>query len=73
MSNVDVHQIGHIARLAVLAMCARGVAAVEFENSPEVSSVVVVVSRSDPTSGEQFPVDLEFVSDKNVSLGGVSL
>ena len=45
LNHDDMQQINHIARLAVLAMCARGVAASEFEN-PEVQAVRITLFRS---------------------------
>ena len=71
MSIDDVDQIHHIARMAVLAMCARGVAASEFETSPEVSALRITVAR--PVDGEQPAVDLEFMGTHAIPLGGMSL
>lgn len=71
MSPLDHDQVGHIARLAVLAMCARGVAASEFDANTEVQAVAVVVRRSD--DGEFLPVDVEFVAGAGAVIGGLSL
>lgn len=71
MSINDVEQIHHVARLAILAMCARGVAGAEFESSPEVLSVRLTVSR--PVEGEQAAIDLEFIGSHPVPLGGMAL
>lgn len=71
MTALDVDQVGHIARMAVLAMCARGTAAAEFDSNPEVQAVAVIVRRSAP--GESLPVDMEFVSESGAVLGGVTL
>ena len=67
----DIEQIHHIARLAVLAMCARGVAGAEFETSDEVHQVRITVSR--PVGQEQSAIDLEVIGTSNVPLGGVAL
>lgn len=71
MTHGDIEQIHHVARLAFLAMSARAVAATEFETSPEVSEVRVVVRRSGPD--EQSSVDLEFVGASGFALGGMSV
>lgn len=71
MAPADVEQIHHIARMAVLAMCARGVAGSEFEASDEVHSVRLTVSR--PVEGEQAAIDLEFLGSSFIPLGGVAL
>jgi len=66
----DWQQVEHVARLAVLAMCARGVAHVEHEAQPEISRVVLTVS----DLGSSVPaVDVEFYGPSSVPLGGVSL
>lgn len=64
-------QVAHIAKLSLLAMCARASAASEFDSNPEVHTVAVLVRRSD--SVETLPVDLEFVGQSGVVLGGVTL
>ncbi|MDO8717558.1 MAG: hypothetical protein Q7K20_01045 [Polaromonas sp.] len=71
MAPADVEQIHHIARLAILAMCARGVAGAEFEASDEVHTVRLTVSR--PVEGEQAAIDLEFFGLSSVPIGGVAL
>lgn len=69
--NIDqVQQVHHIACMAVLAMCARGVAATEFAGSPEVGSVRITVSRVD---GTEHAVDVEMVNANGFPLGGMSL
>lgn len=70
MTIDDVEQVGHIARMAVLAMCARGVAGSEFDGSPEVQEVRLTVRRGE---GGEMPVDLEFLGTHPVPLGGLSL
>lgn len=70
MSPGEFEQVGHVARMAVMAMCARGVAASEFESSPEVQAVVITVTRVD--AGE-LPIDLEFLGAHSVPIGGMSL
>jgi len=75
MSNFDVSQIHHIARLAVLAMCARGVASSEFEN-PEVKTVQITIFRpSAELSGSlsELPVELEIFGASDVPMGGLGL
>lgn len=71
MSSLDYGQVGHVARLAVLAMCARGVAAAEFDSNSEVQAVAIIVRRSD--AAESLPVDCEFVGASGLILGGVTL
>jgi hypothetical protein len=71
MQTADVEQISHIARLAVLALVARGVAGVEFESSSEISMVRINISR--PVEGEQASIDLEFYGSSSIPLGGVAL
>jgi hypothetical protein len=71
INHEDYEQISHIARLAVFALVARGVAGVEFENMPEVQTVLVRVSR--PVEGEQAAIDMEFYGSSSVPLGGVAL
>lgn len=71
MVAADVEQISHIARMAILAMCARGVAGAEFESSDSVLSVRLTVVR--PVEGEQAAIDLEFFGASSVPLGGVAL
>jgi hypothetical protein len=71
MNAADVAQIHHIARLAVFAMCARGVSAAEFESSPEILEVRFTVSRTDGTF--EFPVDVEFIGAHSMPIGGLSL
>jgi len=70
MNFQDVEQVGHIARLAVLAMCARGVAASEFESSSEVQELRITVTR---VHGAELPVDLEFIGTQSMPLGGTSI
>lgn len=66
----DWQQVEHVARLAVLAMCARGVAHVEHEAQPEISRMVVTVS--DLTSSVPL-VEVEYFGPAQVPLGGVAL
>ena len=74
LTHENVEQIHHIARMAVLAMCARGVASAEFEASPEVQSVVIRISRVQPAEvSVDLPVDIEFVGTHAIPLGGMSL
>lgn len=71
LNHDDMQQIHHISRLAVLALCARGVAASEFEN-PEIQSVQVVVFRPEPGSVE-CPAELVIFGASDVPMGGVNL
>lgn len=71
MNHGDIEQIHHVARLAFLAMSARAVASTEFETTPEVSEVRVVVRRAAPD--EQPSVDLEFIGSSGFPLGGMSV
>jgi len=72
MNVGDIQQIHHIARMAVLAMCARGVAGSEFDSSPEVQQVRFTISRTDGSTLE-FPVDVEFIGTHAMPIGGMSL
>lgn len=70
--NLDqMQQVSHVACMAVLAMCARGVAGSEFEASPEVGSVRFTVNR--PNGDELASVDVEFISAGGFPVGGLSL
>ena len=75
MSPLDHEQIGHIARLAILGMCARGVAASEFETTPEVRKMVITVHchDSDATGASELPVDVEFYGSHSIPVGGLSI
>lgn len=64
------HQVEHVARLAVLAMCARGVAHVEHEAQPEISRVVLTVTN---LSNSVPDVEVEYFGPAAVPLGGVAL
>lgn len=70
MTAADVVQVNHIARLAVLAMCARGVAAAEFDHAPEITEVRIVVTRDD---GAELAVDVEYIGAHSMPIGGLSL
>lgn len=70
LSINDWQQIEHVARLAVLAMCARGVASAERQDHDEVQRMVVTVSDLDSVSPS---VDVEFYGSHPVPLGGLSL
>lgn len=67
----DVEQIHHITRLAVLGMAARAVAVNEFESSPEVQAVHLVVIRDSASSEPS--IDLTFLGTSSVPLGGMAL
>ncbi len=70
MSPHDLTQINHVARLAVLAMCARGCAASEFDQSPEITEIRFIVSRDD---GAELAVDVEYIGAHSMPIGGMSL
>ena len=72
LSLDQMQQVHHVARLAVLAMCARGVAASEFESSPEVSEIVIRITRSEGGVFE-LPVDVEFCAMNGMPIGGMSV
>ena len=70
LSLDDWKQVEHVARLAVLAMCARGVAQAEHADHDEISRVVITVTNP----GDCLPaVDLEFYGPHPIPLGGLSL
>lgn len=71
MSPLDHDQVGHIARLAVLAMCARGTAASEFDSETSIRSMVITVERT--TDGETLPVSVEFFGTHAIPIAGMSL
>ena len=73
MLDGDSQQVGHIARLAVLGMCARGVAASAFSDSPDVLTVVITVSRPEPFFTGELPTVIEYGGRGDVSLYGSSL
>ena len=70
LSFEQTQQVHHIACMAVLAMCARGVAASEFESSGETGAVRVTVTRTD---GAEHAVDVEILNASGFPLGGMSL
>lgn len=70
LTHENMEQIGHVARMAILAMCARGVAASEFETSTEVQEIRITVGRSDTP---ELAVDLEFLGTHQMPIGGISL
>ena len=71
LTEKNIEQVSHVARLAVLATFARGVAAAEFASTPEVGTVHLSVCR-DPAGGD-FTVDLEFMDNRGHIFGGMSL
>lgn len=68
----QTQQVQHVARLAVLAMCARGVAGAEFEISPEIGEVYIVVRRA-PAVGDELPCEIEFIDVAGHPFGGIAL
>lgn len=71
LNDESMQQINHIARLAVLAMCARGVAASEFEN-PQIQTVQITVFRG-AAGVPELPVELEIFGASDVPMGGLGL
>lgn len=71
MTLDDHSQIHHIARMAVLAMCARGVALGEFETCDEVQKVVITVRRD--ASAPQPHVVMELFGTSGFPIGEVEL
>lgn len=70
LSHDDFPTIEHVARLAVLAMCARGVFEVERDANPEAQRLVISVE----TDGAGLPmVELEYQTANRFPIGGVSL
>lgn len=57
--ETDVTLVSHLARLAILGMIARGVAAAAFESSDQFQSVMIIVKRAE-VLGEELPVVVEF-------------
>lgn len=70
MASQDVTQINHVARLALLAMAARAVAAAEFSQCEEILEIRIVVSRHD---GVEMAIDVEYVGAHSIPIGGMSL
>jgi len=70
LSHDDWQQVEHVARLAVLAMCARSCAHAEHEAQPEISRLVLTVTDLQSS----LPcVELEYFGPSSVPLGGVAL
>jgi len=67
----QMQHVSHVARLAVLAMCARGVAAAEFDSSPEVNEIVFRVNRCPGVA--ELSIDVEFHATNGLPVGGMSL
>lgn len=72
LTHDNIQQISHVAQLAVLAMCARGFSAGEFESSPEILEIRFSVKRPSGVV-EELPVDVEFVGSHSIPVGGMSL
>lgn len=70
--KLDEHlQVGQVARLAVLAMCARGVASFEFESDAAIDEIRFVVRRQ--AGAVELPLEVEFVGTAGFPVGGMSL
>lgn len=72
MTPANLETVHHAAQLAILAMCARGVAAAEFDTDSEVQQVVIVVGRPGPDCLVP-SVDVSFLGTHSVPMGGLSL
>ena len=70
LSVDDWQQVEHVARLAVLAMCARGTAQAEHAAQDEISRMVVTVS---DLSAPVPVVEVEYFGSHNIPIGGVAL
>lgn len=66
----DWAQIEHVSRMAVLAMCARGVAQTEFDAQPQISRMVLTVT---DLASPVPTLEIEYFGQSPVPLGGVSL
>ena len=71
ISHEDHDQISHVARLAVLGMCVRGVAGAEFEATDDVQVMRITVTR--PVDGEQAAIDVEYFGGHPMPIGGFPL
>lgn len=69
--SIDLENMHHVARLAFLAMAARGVAASEFEKQATLSKVVITVWNA-PEDIVEPPLDIEFF-EGGFAVGGMSL
>jgi len=70
MSPSDIDQVSQVARLVVLAMCARGVLASECEDDSDIRGVRLTVQRAKDGS---MPIDAEFLGAGGIAVGGMSL
>lgn len=70
MSPIDAEQVGHIARMAILATLARAVATCEFESSPEIHAVKITVHRFE---GSEVPVEVDYLDASGSVLGAIAL
>lgn len=71
-AQADYDQIAHIARLAVLATLARGVAADEAARDEDIRAVSLVVTLGNSGSDEP-AATLTFYGTSNVPIGEVAL
>ena len=71
ISHDDHDQISHLARLAVLGMCVRGVAGAEFEAVDDAHVMRITVTR--PVDGEQAAIDVEYFGAHPMAIGGFPL
>lgn len=67
----DTQQIHHVARLSVLAMCARGVAVSEFCADDDVQAITITVRR--PVGGQPPEVQLDLFGFSDIAIGGMEL
>lgn len=72
MNDAQLQEIHHAARLALLGMACRGVASPEFDDQPDLTAIVLTISR--PLAGTcEADVDVEFRASNGFPIGGVSL
>lgn len=70
--TTDLETMHHVARLAFLAMAARGVAADEFQKEPTLQKVVITLSNPFTDALVEIPLDIEYI-EAGFPVGGMSL
>ena len=70
MPAMDFDQVSQIARLAVLAMCARGVLESECEGDSDIQGFRLVVNHQKDSPAS---VDAEFLGVGGMPIGGMAL
>lgn len=71
LNALQIQEVHHASRLAVLAMAARGVAAAEFEDAPNLESIVITVFKGEGRG--QLHIDVDFRAANGMAVAGVSL